>query len=1740
MHQPSCLWRKIILLSAFFLLVIPVVSGQTDGADEAREFARKFFLSQKDSKSSEPLSFPLEMVYESPDTVKSRLYCFQHETNGFAVVVEKGNDYVIAGYSDSGKIDTALSKPGLKALFSVYEDGVLDDYNPKVSIPTKSPEAKSKIEPLLETDLIRWGQGAFYNGMCPYDENAGAHALAGCVAVTMGQIMRYHGYPQSGTGSHSYNHPNYGILSADFENTSYQWENMPGIPDAPNEAISKLLFHIGVATEMQYSTTNSATTMQMAHQAFGAYFGYHGVQRVDWSDYREHVDVYYQIIYDEIANGRPVFYLIREIWSSSHTVVIDGYDNGFFHLNFGWDGMDNGYYLLAGEESAGGYTFYMRGNALVGISPVPVVANEQDSLALVALYNSTNGDQWNNKSGWLEKPVSEWYGVTIVAGRVLQLNLQQNKLTGSIPPEIGNLSSLIGLDLSSNALSGDIPSEIGKLVNLRSLEILYTSESFTGSIPTTIGNLVNLQKLVLVSLKLSGDIPESLYNLTNLKTLSLGNNNLSGNISEGIGQLDSLISFTIHKNNLTGSLPLTIGNLTELQEFSVNDNQLSEVLPETLGNLTKLNRLGLANNAFAGAVPESIANLTKLTDLNLNDNLISSLPESIGMMTHLRTIEANNNLITSVPPSIVELQNLYRLYLNDNKISELPDLGGLNSLLDLSLTGNRIESVPESFDRLPALKILNLTGNMISELPSSIESARSLRELYLSSNMLEAIPASFCFLSNLEVLYMNKNRLSNPLPPLDHLKLRHIDIKENRLVFSDIATSLLRDDTDYLDNYIFEYFNQAKVDITDSLFLFEEGDSVAVDIRSISRLAHKDNVYEWYSGGALIQTGPLLAFSEFSSSDEGAYYCRVTNPGYKSFLVLETMPLTVKIGSKDQQDEGVVFTSRNGMNAFSDNLVMLKPGAGARGEVSWQASLDSVIWIDVNENTDGEIAESIVSIDDNNITLEPKTTALFRYLLTEGDCDPIVSDTIIVHSYGDMLVDTVLNVTGKTITVIADSIEVVIPEGITDKDFRLTIQKLDAPPPAHDSVTLGSVYDVRVSFGDIFDMPLLIKLRNFNADTLKMEDIERFMPAYFDEVEREWAYFDNGNISLKDSSLVFETYHLTKLSWLYDKEVIYGYTDVFVRNNIRVFFKEKDESFFIYNYGKNQTAQPWHLPSDDPEYEVPVMIQDIAQYLFEVMEKFRSINLPVPDHFYTVYVKEMDDYGSVGLMGLLNHYMTINRDILTPEQLRSLLAHEFMHYTQDNYIASHAGNIFWMEAHAHLADRMVWDSTIMPVSESDGYLLNGRSGSNNIFEFLSASWDYWDRSILTQNWRGNVYYCYLAGTFLHYMRSYRDGEKLKPDVLLKETSYLDSWRNYLDSYITKHLSSSIGVEYDNYVKYIVEGSNSDFTLLNKSEGEDPLEYLKSAPSEFMTTRFIDFKEGPEQNIIKDSIHLEMDYLSSRMVQFYNLSEAKALVRMKRVGEKNDKSRVYLCKYDSGSGNMVLEDFSDLDSTAFIIEPPTENNLEDKKHVAYLLFVNTDKSAKLESVYDLEIISVPDITYFDAFAFFIGYSTTDAEIHTFSDGTNETTGTFNMSPIYFRMHEGPLTYSADIQGEVLHTTAISDWVEQSVTYNFITGDMVIHHTENWGGLEVTSPLDMREITLVLNNVWLTELGAGMPSRYTMQTAGTSQTLGVVKSINYTRKDARYNQAQGAYDPVTTTTYLRTNYDVDNIRFMIQFN
>ena len=198
--------------------------------------------------------------------------------------------------------------------------------------------------------------------------------------------------------------------------------------------------------------------------------------------------------------------------------------------------------------------------------------------ALIDLYMSTNGDSWFNNDGWKEPPrdmdgfampgtENSWYGVTCNAsGNVIELILNENNLTGTIPDLIGDLTNLQRLYLNDNQLSGSIPPVLGNLNNLQDLHL--GDNQLTGSIPPVLGNLNNLQILYLRLNQLSGSIPPELGNLNNLQILSLRLNQLSGSIPPELGNLNNLQNLYLDGNQLEASIPTELQNLTNLTNDS--------------------------------------------------------------------------------------------------------------------------------------------------------------------------------------------------------------------------------------------------------------------------------------------------------------------------------------------------------------------------------------------------------------------------------------------------------------------------------------------------------------------------------------------------------------------------------------------------------------------------------------------------------------------------------------------------------------------------------------------------------------------------------------------------------------------------------------------------------------------------------------------------------------------------------------------------------------------------------------------------------------------------------------------------------------------------------------------------------------------------------------------------------------------------------------------------------------------
>jgi Leucine-rich repeat (LRR) protein len=238
--------------------------------------------------------------------------------------------------------------------------------------------------------------------------------------------------------------------------------------------------------------------------------------------------------------------------------------------------------------------------------------------ALVALYNSTGGANWIIKDNWLVTTTpGDWYGVTVSGGHVSYIDPIFNNLTGSIPPELGNLPALWGLELGGNQLTGSIPPELGNLTNLASLYL--NNNQLTGSIPPELGNLPGLVWLTLYSNQLTGSIPPQLGNLTALWHLDLSSNELTGSIPSELGNLTNLASLYLNNNQLTGSVPPELGNLPALWGLELGGNQLTGSIPPQLGNLTALQWLYLQNNPLTGSIPLSFVNLSNLVFFIFSD-----------------------------------------------------------------------------------------------------------------------------------------------------------------------------------------------------------------------------------------------------------------------------------------------------------------------------------------------------------------------------------------------------------------------------------------------------------------------------------------------------------------------------------------------------------------------------------------------------------------------------------------------------------------------------------------------------------------------------------------------------------------------------------------------------------------------------------------------------------------------------------------------------------------------------------------------------------------------------------------------------------------------------------------------------------------------------------------------------------------------------------------------------------------
>ncbi len=326
------------------------------------------------SGTSMKLSFSMQTQKGEP-----AVYIFDRPaSSGYLIVSADDTATPLLGYADSGSFDANNMPPQLEWWLSEYASQI--DYASANGIKnTYAPIAnKKEIAPLVKT---KWNQGTPYNNLCPSVNNV--KCPSGCVATAMAQVMKFWNYPEVGTGRVTATLPS-GGTGEGFINLAqkpFDWNNMIDsysgydYTNQQGNAVATLMQAAGYAAKMNYAPGGSGALSINAAISLSKNFKYNPniqyLQRLYFN-----ASEWNEIVYNELAAGRPILYGGQST-SVGHEFVCDGYDgNGYFHFNWGWGGMSDGYFILdalnpnsvgTGGGAGGGYN--SRQDIIIGIQP---------------------------------------------------------------------------------------------------------------------------------------------------------------------------------------------------------------------------------------------------------------------------------------------------------------------------------------------------------------------------------------------------------------------------------------------------------------------------------------------------------------------------------------------------------------------------------------------------------------------------------------------------------------------------------------------------------------------------------------------------------------------------------------------------------------------------------------------------------------------------------------------------------------------------------------------------------------------------------------------------------------------------------------------------------------------------------------------------------------------------------------------------------------------------------------------------------------------------------------------------------------------------------------------------------------------------------------------------------------------------------------------------------------------------
>lgn len=367
------------------LFVCDMYASPVD-VDKAEKIGLNYAKANIPSERNVP-NLTLSYVFSDANETPS-VYAFNTK-NGFILISADDCARPVLGYSEAGNFNIDAIPGGLRDFIDNYvaqisfatangitaSEEIAREWADVLKDGTVEKYTKSSVEPFL---TVHWNQDWPFNKFCPVDQwGPGGHVYAGCAAVSMAAIMRYWKYPATGTGTHSYVDDKYGTQTVNYGEATYNWDNMPaylysGSPADQVDEVAKLMYHCGVALDMDYGYDGSGTSSFYLPDAAKNYYSYASV-----TEYRDRdsysTSEWKKMLKENLDENFPIAYSGHKAdGSGGHSFICCGYnENDFFFFDFGWSGMSNGYFSID-ALNVSGYHFSYNQTGVFDFIPKPI------------------------------------------------------------------------------------------------------------------------------------------------------------------------------------------------------------------------------------------------------------------------------------------------------------------------------------------------------------------------------------------------------------------------------------------------------------------------------------------------------------------------------------------------------------------------------------------------------------------------------------------------------------------------------------------------------------------------------------------------------------------------------------------------------------------------------------------------------------------------------------------------------------------------------------------------------------------------------------------------------------------------------------------------------------------------------------------------------------------------------------------------------------------------------------------------------------------------------------------------------------------------------------------------------------------------------------------------------------------------------------------------------------------------